>query len=364
MRKLFLILVFLASACIFAPKSHAQTATYEWSATACNGNPCYINVFQSARATHATDPIIIEYGGGGWTSLGVGCPQRATNAINTCFDYTYWTNQGYNVLQVDYPIATGGVTMNTIQAGAACAMSWAAANLSSVGNFNEVVFEGDSAGGPLAFTVGAAPNSQFLTGCPSQSTAWTTVGFILIVAPGCESARTNCFCDPNLTDNPNYDSAKCTTIFGALPNSSNPTAQAMAEASSPDQYLTCTGCWQAKGSPPIVLIWAPADAVISPAIEQELNTAVVAAGGHTSMSACTGLGHGCDFGTLATVTACNSFPINFLTAPAACHQTTDCKYGATCNVWGQFVEPAITQRFWTKPSASSGNSSSSAGGPQ
>jgi acetyl esterase/lipase len=322
-----------------------QIIKYEWSATACAG-PCYIKYFQSARPTHATDPILIWYGGGGWVDLATGCPGISNVGVSTCPDYTYWTNQGYNVYQPDYPLNSQGYLMSDIQAGAACAVSYMAQN-NLPGNWNQVVFGGSSAGGPLAFTVGAAPNSFFLSGCPSTSTSWTTVGFILLSTPGCEDSRANCLCNPSTAT---YTEDKCNNLFGANPLSSAP-ANNMALASSPDQYLTCPGCWIEKGAPPIVQLVGTTDAVIDPNIQYEFQTAVQNAGYTVALTKCTGLGHVCDFGTLDD-TDCNSWPLNLTTAPAACHVAPHCKNGAaTCNVWGAFVEPAISQLLANTTSA-------------
>ena len=323
-----------------AASAKPQIVKYQWSATACDG-PCFISYFQSARPTHATDPILIWYGGGGWTDLAVGCPDRNSSAVNTCPDYTYWTNHGYNVYQPDYPLNSQGYLMNDIQAGAACAVSYMAQN-NLPGDWNRVVFGGNSAGGPLAFTVGAAPNSFFLSGCPSTSTSWTTVGFILLSTPGCEDTRANCFCNPSTTT---YDANKCTSLFGANP-SSDTSANKMALASSPDQYLTCTGCWIEKGAPPIVQLVGTKDAVIDPDTQYGFQAAVRNAGYTVALTKCIGLGHGCDFGTLDD-TDCNYWPLNLTTAPTACHVSPNCKNNApTCNVWGAFVEPAISRQFF------------------
>jgi hypothetical protein len=322
-----------------SPSSTAQIIKYEWSATACAG-PCYVNYYQSALPTYATDPILIWYGGGAWAALAVGCPDRNNGGFNTCPDYTYWTNKGYNVYQPDYPLNTQGYLMNDIQAGAACAVSFMAQN-NLPGNWNSVFFGGNSAGGPLAFTVGAAPNSFFLRGCPFTSTSWTTAGFILLSMPGCEDTRANCLCNPSTAT---YVASRCTDLFGADPGRSA-AANDMALASSPDQYITCPGCWIAKGSPPIAQIVGTIDGVIAPNIQYEFQNAVKREGYTVALTKCIGLGHGCDFGTLDD-NDCNSWPLNLAATPIACHVAPNCKNdAASCNVWGKFVEPAITQLF-------------------
>jgi len=133
-------------------------------------------------------------------------------------------------------------------------------------------------------------------------------------------------------------------LFGADPGRSA-AANDMALASSPDQYITCPGCWIAKGSPPIAQIVGTIDGVIAPNIQYEFQNAVKREGYTVALTKCIGLGHGCDFGTLDD-NDCNSWPLNLAATPIACHVAPNCKNdAASCNVWGKFVEPAITQLF-------------------
>lgn len=345
----------LIAALLLCPLAKAQTTTYTYQATGCSGS-CSLYYYAAASGA-ATAPVIVYVPGGAYEnppdSLCINT-NPSLIGLNTCPEVTDWTNHGYDVYAVRYPVYgdTGNPQWPTMGQGVACALSYSVTN-SLAGNWNNVTMVIDSAGSSGA-VVAMAPVGKYLTDgnstCASSNTSWTITSLYMNSGTACMSNATNCYCNsPGVV--------RCINIFGGDPTSSGP-AELLAVDASLTNWVTS---WVAKGAFPITMVTTTADGTV-PSSNQALLPAATAAAGHPITQALfTNYNHLMDMGLLKT--ACPSsvctWPISLQTA--AYYTTPNCLNSATtCNLAGE-VDRVFNAAMYPRGASAAGGSGAAGG---
>jgi len=335
----------------------AQTTTYTYQASGCSG-ACSLWYF-AANANAATAPVILYIPGGGYTNQpDLGCTNPPTGVINsnTCPEFTDWTNHGYDVYEVRYPVYgdTGNPTWPQMGQAPACALSYSVTN-GLPGNWKNVTLAGDSAGGGIALVIGMGPVGKYLTdgnaNCASSNTSWVVTAIITNSATTCMSNQTNCYCHT-------AGVARCIEVFGGDPAGGGaPEVQALDASAT--QYVST---WIAKGAPPILQVTSLNDGTVAPAQQALLPAATLAAGHPTLQVQYNGYDHLNDQGlaNAACPSSSCSWPLNLQTV--AYHSSPNClNSAATCNLFGLVVDPAWSRFLFPSAAGASGGSFAAGG---
>ena len=350
----------LCLAFVFALGAQAQTTTYTYQPSGCSG-ACSLYYYAPATVT-ANTPIIFYMAGGSYENppdMQCWSPNTSNLSLNNCLEITDWTIHGYAVYALRYPVETdtGNPIWPAMGQGAACALSYATTN-ALPGNWKNITLMGDSAGGGIALVIGMGPVGKYLTdgnsACASSNTTWVVTSIVTNSASTCmdngshlSSGGSNCYCST-------AGHGICDAVFGGDPTS-NSTAEALAWDASAMQYIST---WIAKGAPPITQVTSLYDSVVIPGAQALLPAAIAAAGYKSVQVQYNGYQHENDEGS-ETSAGCNSWPVNFQTAPAACHTT--CNNSATgvteCNLWGNVVAPAWSRAMHGRSAGAAGSGS-------